>query len=165
MSARETEKTRLFEEHSLTKKDNVSIYLTGIGSDSMDSIHLSRAKDKWRVLVNIRWTFGFHKMRWISWIGEQPTSSHKELSSTEILGEILQSWINDLYQRHLKYVTKQTLYHLLLTIRHALLQRHVYDNKTISAAVVRWPASLQFDAHPPFQRKSILITVFCCRQH
>jgi len=54
MSARETEKTRLFEEHSLTKKDNVSIYLTGIGSDSMDSIHLSRAKDKWRVLVNIR---------------------------------------------------------------------------------------------------------------
>ena len=87
-------KTGLFEEQSLTRKDKIAIYLTGTGWDSMDWIHLPRARDKWRALVNIRWIFGFHKVRWISWIGEQPTSSHKELSSMESPGEILQSLIN-----------------------------------------------------------------------
>lgn len=36
MSVRNAGKTRLFEEQSLTRKDNVAIDPTGIGSDSMD---------------------------------------------------------------------------------------------------------------------------------
>jgi len=60
------EERRLFEEPSHTRKDNVAIDLTGIGWDSMDWIHLPQAMEKWKALVNIRWTVGFHKMRWIS---------------------------------------------------------------------------------------------------
>jgi hypothetical protein len=36
MSVRKAEETKLFEEQSLTRKDNVAIDPTGKGSDSMD---------------------------------------------------------------------------------------------------------------------------------
>jgi hypothetical protein len=35
---------------------------------------LAQDRDRWRAVLNTWWTFGFHKMRGISWLAERTLS-------------------------------------------------------------------------------------------
>jgi hypothetical protein len=43
----------------------------------MDWIDLAQDRDRWRTLVTRQWTFGFHKMREISWLAENWLASQR----------------------------------------------------------------------------------------
>ena len=51
----------------------------------MDWIDLAEDRDRWRAVVNGEWTFGFHKMRGISWPAENRLASQEGLCSVELV--------------------------------------------------------------------------------
>jgi hypothetical protein len=48
--------------------------LREIGFGDVDWIHWAQDRDRWRAVVTRWWTFGFHKMRGISWLAERTLS-------------------------------------------------------------------------------------------
>jgi hypothetical protein len=51
----------------------------------MDWIDLTEDRDRWRALVDVWWTFGFHKTRGISWLAEDLLACQEELCSMELV--------------------------------------------------------------------------------
>jgi hypothetical protein len=59
--------------------------LQEVGCGGMDWIDLARVTDRWRALVNAIITFGFHKMRKISWLPENQLASQEGLCCMEMV--------------------------------------------------------------------------------
>jgi hypothetical protein len=58
--------------------------LQEVGCGDMDWIDLAQDTDNLRTLVYAVWTFPFHKMRWICWLGEDLLASQEEFCSMEL---------------------------------------------------------------------------------
>ena len=59
--------------------DNIRMDLQEVGCGYMDSIGLVQDRDRWRTLVSVVWTFGFHEMRGISWLAADQLASQEGL--------------------------------------------------------------------------------------
>jgi hypothetical protein len=53
----------------------IKVDLQEVGYVGKDRIDLPQDRDRWRELLNVVWTFGFHKIRGISWLGEETLAS------------------------------------------------------------------------------------------
>jgi hypothetical protein len=49
-------------------EDNIKMDVQEVGGGRGDRMELARDRDRWRALVSTVKTFGFHKMRGISWL-------------------------------------------------------------------------------------------------
>jgi hypothetical protein len=76
----------------------------------MDWMKLAQDRDRWRALVNAKWTSGFHKMRGIPWLAEKLLPCQEGLCSLELL----QSYS---ILRHISVVTTTVIGETSQTVR------------------------------------------------